>query len=440
MLSHHSRHFGVFRAIRCAAITTLLATPSVGAQIAARVAAAPDGEVRMTYAARPTACGDGRDVVAIGKALNVYSSMESYGRWSGVTCLPGAARVALTVRDHEVVGIRTRVGGSWKGGDGAVTDLGRVPAREAAAYFIALTPRLTGSRRNPLLAAAVADSTDIAPEMLRLARDGSLPRETRRRAVHWIGALGDASMVRPLTELARSAAEQRRNPDDPGPGDGLQGAAVGALSMLENGVGMDALLDLARRGDPTVRKSAVFWLGQGDDPRGRALVRTVAADESESEELRGAAIFALGQGDAATATDAAFLRALFPRLPSTRLKDRVLMGMAQSDAPENTRWLLAQARDEQQSLEVRKKAAFWAGQGHAQLADLTSLYATTNEPQLREHLIFVLSQRDEEAATDALLRIARSDEDRQMRKKALFWLAQKNDPRVTKLIAELVAR
>jgi HEAT repeat protein len=169
-------------------------------------------------------------------------------------------------------------------------------------------------------------------------------------------------------------------------------------------------------------------------------VRTVAADEGESEELRGAAIFALGQGDAATAADAAFLRALFPRLPTTRLKDRVLMAMAQSDAPENTRWLVAQARDEQQSLEVRKKAAFWAGQGHAQLSDLTSLYATTNEPQLREHLIFVLSQRDEEAATDALLRIARSDEDRQMRKKALFWLAQKNDPRVTKLIAELVAR
>jgi HEAT repeat protein len=203
---------------------------------------------------------------------------------------------------------------------------------------------------------------------------------------------------------------------------------------------MDALLDLARRGDPTVRKSAVFWLGQSEDPRGRALVRAVVGDVNETEEIRGAAIFALGQGENASGADAAVLRAVFPRLPTARLKDRVLMAMAQSDAPENMRWLLAQARDEQQSLEVRKKAAFWAGQGHAQLSDLTSLYATTNEPRLREHLIFVLSQRDEEAATDALLRIARSDEDRQMRKKALFWLAQKNDPRVTRLIAELVAR
>jgi HEAT repeat protein len=422
-------------------LVTLLAAPRAGAQIAARVAAAPDGEVRMTYASRSKACGDGKDVVAIGKALNVYSSMESYGSWSGVSCVPGPARVALTVRDHQVVGVRTHIGGSWRGGDGAVTDLGRVPAREAAAYFISLGPKLSGSRRDPLLAAAVADSTDIAPQMLRVARDGSLSRETRRRAVHWAGVLGDASMVQPLTALARGTTEEERsNPDDPGPGDKLQGAAVGALSMLENGAGMDALLDLARHGDAAVRKAAVFWLGQGEDPRGRALVRTVAGDASETEEVRGAAIFALGQGDGARSADAAFLRGLFPRLPSVRLKDRVLMAMGQSDAPENMRWLLAQARDDQQSLDVRKKAVFWAGQGNAQLSDLTSLYATTNEPQLREHLIFVLSQRDEEAATDALLRIARSDEDRQMRKKALFWLAQKNDPRVTKLIADLVSR
>jgi hypothetical protein len=34
--------------------------------------------------------------------------------------------------------------------------------------------------------------------------------------------------------------------------------------------------------------------------------------------------------------------------------------------------------------------------------------------------------------------IAREDPDREMRKKALFWLGQKNDPRVTKLITDMV--
>jgi HEAT repeat protein len=410
--------------------------------IASRIAAAPDGEVRMSYATRPNACGDGKDVVAVGHALNVYSSMESYGRWSGVTCVPGAARVAVTVRGHEVVGIRARVGGAWQPDSGVSLDLGRVPAREAAAYFLSLAPRVEGSsRNNPLLAAALADSADIVPDLLRLARNLTLPRETRRRAVRWVGVVGDPSAVSPLTALARSEAETgRANADDPGPGDAVESAAVGALAMLENGAGTNALMDLARQGSPRVRKAAVFWLGQSDDQRGRALVRTVVDDTSETEAVRGAAIFALGQGENASAADLTFLRSAFDRLPSEQLKDRVLMAMSQGDSDESTRWLLAQARDERQPMEVRRKAVFWAGQGHARLADLTSLYESTREPRLREHVIFVLSQRNEEAATEALMSIARDDHDREMRKKALFWLAQKNDPRVTKLIAELVAR
>jgi HEAT repeat protein len=410
--------------------------------IASRIAAAPDGEVRMTYATRPNACGDGKDVVAVGHALNVYPSMESYGRWSGVTCVPGPARVAVTVRGHEVVGIRARVGGAWKSDSGVLLDLGRVPAREAAAYFLSLAPRLGGtSRNNPLLAAALADSAIIVPDLLRLAQNTTLSRETRRRAVHWVGIVGDASAVAPLTALARVDMEAgRANADDPGPGDGMESSAVGALAMLEDGAGMNALMDLARHGSPAVRKAAVFWLGQSDDPHGRALVRTVVDDVNETEAVRGAAIFALGQGENTGASDLAFLRTAFDRLPSERLKDRVLMAMSQGDSEEGTRWLLAQARDERQPMEVRRKAVFWAGQGHARLADLTSLYDAARESRLREHVIFVLSQRNEESATDALMSIARNDHDREMRKKALFWLAQKNDPHVTKLIAELVTR
>ena len=419
---------------------TLPLTLPAQSSIAARVAAAPDGEVRMTYAARANACGDGKDVVAIGRALNVYSSMETFGRWSGVTCVPGPARVALSVRDHQIVGIRPHVGGAWKAGED-VTDLGRVPARDAAAFFLSLVPQLGArSRVNPLLPAALADSAQIVPDLLRFARVSALPRETRRRAVHWVGVLGDASAVAPLTALARGESDARLNADDPGPGDGLQSAATGALAMLEDGVGLETLRDLARHGPPATRKSAVFWLGQSDDARSRALVRTVIEDERETEAVRGAAIFALGQGDGVTTGDVKFLQDIFPRLPSDRLKERVLMAMSQGDSDAGARWLLAVARDERLPVEVRKKALFWAGQGHARVADITALYASLRDPRLREHAIFVLSQRNEEGATDALIRIATNDEDRAMRKKALFWLTQKNDPRVTKLISDMVLR
>jgi HEAT repeat protein len=53
---------------------------------------------------------------------------------------------------------------------------------------------------------------------------------------------------------------------------------------------------------------------------------------------------------------------------------------------------------------------------------------------VKEHAIFVLSQRDESEATDALMRIVRDDPDAAMRKRALFWLGQKDDPRVASFI------
>jgi HEAT repeat protein len=432
------------------AIASIAAWPAAGAQagaqasssIARRVASAPDGEVRMTYATRPEACGDGRKVVGMGSSLNIESSVESYGRWSGVTCVHGPARVGVTVRSHEVVAIHTHVGGTWPASPDVALDLGRVPAPEAAAYFISLAPRVNAeSRINPLLAAAIADSANVVPDMLRLAQSSSMSRETRRRALHWTGALGDASVVAPLVAFARADGESaRENTDDVGPGDRLQGAAVGALSMIRDGAGMPALMDLARRGSPAVRKAAVFWLGQREEPQARALVRTIAGDERESETLRGAAIFALGQGSAATADERAFLRGLFGKLTSQRLQDRILMSLAQGENTDDVRWMLTQARDDRIPVEVRRKAVFWAGQGSVPIAELTALYRQVREPKLREHVIFVISQREEERAVQSLIEIARTDDDHTMRKKALFWLAQKDDPRVTKLIADIIAQ
>ena len=397
--------------------------------------------MRLAYATRNDVCGDGRDGVSIGRSMTFYDRGESYGTWGRMRCVDGPARVTLTVRDHKVVGVRTRVGGTWPSSASGVTDLGRVAAPEAAAYFISLAQQIDGgSRQNPLLAAAVADSANVAPEMLRLARMTNLSRETRRRAVHWAGALGDASMVAPLTELARTSGDGTSSSDDMGPGNSLAGAATGALGMIPDGAGVPALMTLARSGSESVRKGAVFWLGQRDEEAPHALVRTVAGAGPETAPGRRAAIVARSQGAGAAAAAFAFLRSLFDRTTSERLREQVLFSVSQRESWDGGRWLLEKARDESQPMEVRRKAVFWAGQGRASVADIVALYKSANEPRLREHIIFVLSQRDEEAATTQLMSIARDDADREMRKKALFWLGQKNDPRVTKLITDMVIR
>jgi HEAT repeat protein len=57
---------------------------------------------------------------------------------------------------------------------------------------------------------------------------------------------------------------------------------------------------------------------------------------------------------------------------------------------------------------------------------------------MREQVIFVYSQRDDSAAVDRLLEIARRDPDTELRKKALFWLGQSSDPRAAKALQEVI--
>ncbi len=89
--------------------------------------------------------------------------------------------------------------------------------------------------------------------------------------------------------------------------------------------------------------------------------------------------------------------------------------------------------------ESRRQALFWAGQGAAPVGELVSLYGRLADVEIKEHAIFVLSQRDDSAATGAMLDIARHDPDPRLRRKALFWLGQMDDPRVAALIREMLA-
>jgi HEAT repeat protein len=184
----------------------------------------------------------------------------------------------------------------------------------------------------------------------------------------------------------------------------------------------------------------VFWLGQSGDQRALATLHTIIDNPKESDALRSRAIFSLSHGDSIPPAEFAYLRGIYPRLTSTRLKEAILMGMADERSSSGS-WLLEMARDRSQSMESRKKAIFWAGQRKiTPTKDIAEFYRATSEAELREHTIFVLSQRDDDAALNELLRIARDDSDKRMRGKALFWLAQKDDPRVAKLISDRVSR
>jgi HEAT repeat protein len=330
-----------------------------------------------------------------------------------------------------------RVGDAYgdAGGRGPVTLVGPVAAGEAADFLLALAERADRrAARQALLGAVIADGADVQPGLLRLARNTALERETRQHAIGWLGELGDASLVPVLERLAR---EEER---------GIASSAAYALARLPDDAGIPSLVAFARSAATALplRRDAVFWLGQSDARRARETVRALVQDADAPDELRAHAVFALGHGAAATQEDIDFLQRLFPTFAGRRMQDQVLMVVARNGGAVGLRWALDRARDASLGTEARKQALFWAEQGGATTAELIAVYdglgAGGGDRALREHALFVLSRRDEGAARDKLLAIARADADRGLRKTALFWLTQKRDPRAEQLVAELLGK
>ena len=107
------------------------------------------------------------------------------------------------------------------------------------------------------------------------------------------------------------------------------------------------------------------------------------------------------------------------------LTDEALVAIAMH-ATEKATGVLAASASSSNPLWLREKAAFWlgAGRGHAGLLALEHL-ANDSDPEFRKKLTFDISVNHEPAATDDLIRMARSDADTGVREQALFWVAQK---------------
>jgi len=195
--------------------------------------------------------------------------------------------------------------------------------------------------------------------------------------------------------------------------------------------------------DEEIRKQAIFALMQQRSEVGRTAVRRIAEDARSPQELREQAVFWLGQQR--SAENATFLRGLFDRLASApegssneAIRQKILFSLSQMRGEGNDEWLMQVATDSKHSIETRKQALFSAGQAGVSTTALSALYPRLNQRELKEQLIFVLSQKRDEAATTRLMEIAKSDPDRELRKKAIFWLGQSNDPRARDFLLEII--
>jgi TolA-binding protein len=250
----------------------------------------------------------------------------------------------------------------------------------------------------------------------------------RRKAVFLVSQKRSPETARILLDAVRSDPDQE-----------VREQAVFWLSQVPGEEAVTALDSVLRASsDAGVQEKAIFALSQHRSERAGAILRAYVERRDAPPELREKAIFWLGQHKGSE--NQAFLRALYPRLDNDELKEKVLFAVSQSRAEDSMRWLLDIALNERESIELRKKALFWAGQSRgAPTADFVALYDRVQDREIKDQLIFVFSQRSRDpAAMDKLFAIAKSEPDRELRKKAIFWIGQSRDPRAAQFLQELI--
>lgn len=249
------------------ALVAIALLPLATAAGQGRASAVRDGQVRFTFTLRPGVCGQGQNIWRSGTrgSLDAKSSRDvEYD----VECEPGPGRVVVEKGGGEVRDVRFYVGGRWKASS-AATDLGALPAREAAALLLAIVNGPSGkAAERAIFPLTVLDSANIEAELLRVARDATRPSGVRKQAVFWLGQAAEEHATAGLRELVGDAAVDRE----------VQEQAIFALSQRPRAEGVPALIQVVRTNrDPQLRRKALFWLGQSGDPRAVDLIEELLA-------------------------------------------------------------------------------------------------------------------------------------------------------------------
>lgn len=400
--------------------------------LADRVARAPDGIVQFSFPARAGICGDGRTFVSIDGSTFIGSFTS--GDAARAACTTGPVRVVLERAGQGIVAVQTFVGPLVATPD-VRTDLGTVSGPEAADYLLGLAATLDGRPgRDAVMPGALADGVDASARLLAIARNSARPVDTRRSALSWVAREADspaaaARVGEALLAMARDGAETRA----------VRQRALSELGRLEGGAGIPAVVALTRAGeDAWLAREAVSAIARSGDPRARTALRGLVERPTMPDDAMAVAVRGLG-GQYATAQDAALLRRSFVRLPGDRSRSGAINAVAEMGGAENVAWLLGIARDDAQRESVRRSALMGARRAGASAAQLAAVY-DAGDNMLRGIVVNALAESGEPAAVDKLLAIARSGDDRTIRRRAVSALARLDDPRVRAALADIVER
>jgi HEAT repeat protein len=252
-----------------------------------------------------------------------------------------------------------------------------------------------GEHRHGALAAIAMHDAPRAAQVLERFATGNAAREVRGDAVFWLAQVGG----RRGFEVTRKLAN-----DDP---DGeMRKKAIFALTQSPEEPGVyDALVSLVRNHpDTRTRSEAIFWLGQHEGQKALPV-----------------------------------LREIFERDTDRGTREKAIFAISQVPGDEAVKLLIHLAHDDRDPY-VRKQAIFWLGQkAETRISAIREAADRDPSSEVREMAVFAISQRPHDESIPALIELTHH-KDPAVRKKAVFWLSQMDDPRALAAIEKMLLK
>ena len=303
-----------------------------------------------------------------------------------------------------------------------------------------------------------------------LARRDECSVELRRRAVYLLGRTGTEQSVSDLLAVAKG------DPDPSVRSDAINQLGRSSIASVNSRV----LLEIFNSAEEERTRQAVLSaLRSKGGPESRAALRSIIERSDLPERIRAQAISQLAgyryvyfgqqgapavtvrpgapsRAEATTVTyadqgrteqvleeeDAAFLRNLYPKTDSRTIKNAIISVIGRTGGAQNDQWLMAVVRNGNEDSSLRGEAL--SRMKSLSIDDLGKLYESLTERQFRSAVVSQLASRDEPAATEKLIDIAKTSTDPSIRSRAVQALTRRakdgKDPKATAFIRELVER
>lgn len=247
-----------------------------------------------------------------------------------------------------------------------------------------------------ITAAGVHESSECVVAFLKRILESDTSLDSRENAVFWLGQQDR----RDALHILENAAQKNKSQS-------IREKAVFGMSQMRLPEATAALINLAKSADhEDVREQAIFWLGQKDDTQVVKLLVAIAnADPSESVMEK--AVFALSQQSNEVAVEA-------------------LIDLARRGKTEG----------------ARMKAIFWLGQKASARAGeaLEDVAYDDDDLEIQEQAVFAVSQLPGKYSVPVLIKLSKSHPNPGVRKKAVFWLGQSDDPRALETLIDIVRK